>query len=112
MNNLSTFFEFSPRIIKIIYTTNALEGFNRQVRKYTKARTIFPTDEFLNKCVYLATMEIMEKWTQPFPNWRATLAQLTLFFSEELHVSDKRIKYQIKLIKDTILLSTIILLRD
>ena len=83
-NNLSTFFDFSPRIRKIIYTTNALYGFNRQVRKYTKSRTIFPTDESLNKCVYLATMEIMEKWTQPVPNWGATLAELTLFFTEEL----------------------------
>ena len=71
-NNLSTFFDFSPRIRKMIYTTNALEGFNRQVRKYTKSRTIFPTDESLNKCVYLATMEIMEKWTQPVPNWANT----------------------------------------
>ena len=79
-NNLSTFFDFSPRIRKMIYTTNALEGFNRQVRKYTKSRTIFPTDESLNKCVYLATMEIMEKWTQPVPNWGATLAELTLFW--------------------------------
>lgn len=83
-NNLSTFFDFSPRIRKMIYTTNAIEGFNRQVRKYTKSRTIFPTDESLNKCVYLATMEIMEKWTQPVPNWGATLAELTLFFTEEL----------------------------
>ena len=83
-NNLSTFFDFSPRIRKMIYTTNALEGFNRQVLKYTKSRTIFPTDESLNKCVYLATMEIMEKWTQPVPNWGATLAELTLFFTEEL----------------------------
>ena len=83
-NNLSTFFDFSPRIRKMIYTTNALEGFNRQVRKYTKSRTIFPTDGSLNKCVYLATMEIMEKWTQPVPNWGATLAELTLFFTEEL----------------------------
>ena len=83
-NNLSTFFDFSPRIRKMIYTTNALEGFNRQVRKYTKSRTIFPTDESLNKCVYLATMEVIEKWTQPVPNWGATLAELTLFFTEEL----------------------------
>ena len=62
-NNLDTFFKFSPQIRKLIYTTNVLEGFNRQVRKFTKVRTIFPTDESLNKCVYLATMEIMEKWT-------------------------------------------------
>ena len=83
-NNLSTFFEFSPRIRKIIYTTNALEGFNRQVRKYTKSRIIYPTDEALNKSVYLATMEIMEKWTQPIPNWGATLAELSIYFEEQL----------------------------
>ncbi|WP_077847078.1 IS256 family transposase, partial [Clostridium puniceum] len=64
-NQLSTFFSFSPEIRKMIYTTNTLEGFNRQIRKYTKARTIFPTDQSLSKCVYLATMEIIEKWTQP-----------------------------------------------
>lgn len=83
-DHLSTFFEFSPRIRKMIYTTNALEGFNRQVRKYTKVRTIFPTDESLNKCVYLATMEIMAKWTQVTPNWGATLAELTIVFEEQL----------------------------
>lgn len=68
----------------MIYTTNALEEFNRQVHKYTKSRTIFPTDESLNKFIYLATMEIMKKWTQPVPNWGATLAELTLFFTKEL----------------------------
>ena len=83
-NNLDTFFKFSPQIRKLIYTTNVLEGFNRQVRKFTKVRTIFPTDESLNKCVYLATMEIMEKWTQPIHNWRATLAELSLYFEEQL----------------------------
>ena len=83
-NNLDTFFKFSPQIRKLIYTTNVLEGFNRQVRKFTKVRTIFPTDESLNKCVYLATMEIMEKWTQPIHNWRTTLAELSLYFEEQL----------------------------
>ena len=83
-NNLDTFFKFSPQIRKLIYTTNVLEGFNRQVRKFTKVRTIFPTDESLNKCVYLATMEIMEKWTQPIHNWGTTLAELSLYFDEQL----------------------------
>ena len=83
-NNLDTFFRFSPQIRKLIYTTNVLEGFNRQVRKFTKVRTIFPTDESLNKCVYLATMEIMEKWTQPIHNWGTTLAELSLYFEEQL----------------------------
>ena len=83
-NNLDIFFKFSPQIRKLIYTTNVLEGFNRQVRKFTKVRTIFPTDESLNKCVYLATMEIMEKWTQPIHNWGTTLAELSLYFEEQL----------------------------
>ena len=83
-NNLDTFFKFSPQIRKLIYTTNVLEGFNRQVRKFTKVRTIFQTDESLNKCVYLATMEIMEKWTQPIHNWGTTLAELSLYFEEQL----------------------------
>ena len=84
-DNLSTFFEFSPHIRKMIYTTNALEGFNRQIRKFTKTRVILPTDEALNKCVYLATMEIMEKWTQPTPNWGTTLAELSIIFEDKLH---------------------------
>lgn len=83
-SNLSTYFEFSPGIRKIIYTTNVLEGFNRQVRKFTKVRVIFPTDESLNKCVYLATMEIMEKWTQPIHGWGNTLAELSIAFSDQL----------------------------
>lgn len=68
----------------MIYTTNALEGFNRQIRKFTKNRIIFPTDEALNKSVYLATMEIMQKWTQVTPNWGATLAELSIIFEEQL----------------------------
>ncbi|HBJ2622692.1 TPA: IS256 family transposase [Clostridium botulinum] len=83
-SNLSTFFDFSPSIRKMIYTTNSLEGFNRQIRKFTKVRVIFPTDESLNKCVYLATMEIIEKWSQPTPNWGATLAELSIIFEEQL----------------------------
>ncbi|MCQ2012676.1 IS256 family transposase [Clostridium butyricum] len=83
-SNLSTFFDFSPSIRKMIYTTNALEGFNRQIRKFTKVRVIFPTDESLNKCVYLATMEIIEKWIQPTPNWGATLAELSIIFEDQL----------------------------
>ena len=86
-NNLDIFFKFSPQIRKLIYTTNVLEGFNRQVRKFTKVRTIFPTDESLNKCVYLATMEIMEKWTQPIHNWRTTLAELYYISKSNLEMN-------------------------
>jgi len=68
----------------MIYTTNTLEGFNRQIRKYTKAKTVFQTDESLSKFIYLATMEIIEKWTQPTPNGGRTLAELSIIFEEEL----------------------------
>lgn len=83
--NPSNYFEFSLAIRKIIYTTNALEGFNRHVREYTKVRVIAPTDESLNKCVYLATMEIMEKWSKPIHGWPNTLAELSIRFEEELN---------------------------
>jgi len=82
--NLSTYFDFPPEIRKIIYTTNALEGFNRQLRKYTKIRTTFPTDDSLRKALYLATEQIMIKWTSPSQNWGGTLAQLSIMFSERL----------------------------
>ena len=54
-SNLNTYFEYPHEIRRIIYTTNALEGFNRQLRKYTKVRTVFPTDESLRKSLYLST---------------------------------------------------------
>ena len=82
--NLSTYFDFPPEIRKIIYTTNALEGFNRQLRKFTKVRTSFPTDDSLRKSLYLATEQIMRKWTSPSQNWSGTLAQLSIMFEERL----------------------------
>jgi transposase-like protein len=82
--NLSTYFNFPPDIRKIIYTTNALEGFNRQLRKYTKVRTTFPTDDSLRKALYLATEQIMLKWTSPAQNWASTLAQLSIMFEDRL----------------------------
>lgn len=82
--NLSTYFGFPPEIRKIIYTTNALEGFNRQLRKFTKIRTSFPTDDSLRKALYLATEQIMTKWTSPCQNWSLTLAQLSIMFEDRL----------------------------
>ena len=83
-SNLNTYFEYPHEIRRIIYTTNALEGFNRQLRKYTKVRTVFPTDESLRKSLYLSTMKIMEKWTSPNQNWASTLEQLTIMFEERI----------------------------
>jgi transposase-like protein len=83
-DNLSTYFDFPPEIRRIIYTTNALEGFNRQLRKFTKIRTTFPTDDSLKKALFLATEQIMKKWTSPSQNWSSTLAQLTIMFENRL----------------------------
>lgn len=83
-NNLSTYFAFPPEIRRIIYTTNTLEGFNRQLRKFTKVRTSFPTDDALRKALYLATEQIMVKWTSPLQNWHSTLAQLSIMYGDRL----------------------------
>lgn len=83
-DNLSTYFGFPPEIRKIIYTTNALEGFNRQLRKFTKTKTMFPTDDSLRKSLFLATEEVMKKWTAPAQNWSSTLAQLTIMYEGRL----------------------------
>lgn len=83
-DNLSTYFNYPPDIRKIIYTTNALEGFNRQLRKFTKTKTVFPTDDSLRKSLYLATLEIMKKWTAPVQNWSSSLAQLAIMFEDKI----------------------------
>ncbi|MDU1450496.1 MAG: IS256 family transposase [Pseudomonas aeruginosa] len=79
-DELATFFKYPPEIRKIIYTTNAMESYNRQLRKVTKARSIFPSDDALLKMLYLATMDISKKWTQSIRGWAQILAQLSIFF--------------------------------
>jgi transposase-like protein len=83
-DNLCTYFAFPSEIRKIIYTTNALEGFNRQLRKFTKTRTMFPTDDSLKKSLYLATQQIMKKWISPTQNWSGILAQLNIMYEKRL----------------------------
>ena len=65
-------------------TTNAIEGFNRQLRKVTKSRTVFPTDDSLLKLLYLATQDITKKWTSHRHDWHMIRAQLDIYFEEEL----------------------------
>ena len=59
--NLSTYFKYPEAVRRLFYTTNAIEGFNRQLRKVTKSKTVFPSDESLLKMLYLATMDITKK---------------------------------------------------
>ncbi len=81
---LTTYFKYPPEFRRVIYTTNAVEGFHRMLRKYTKTKTIFPTDDALRKSVYLAIAQITRKWTMPIPNWGVIMGQLMIFFEEEL----------------------------
>ena len=87
-SQLSTYFKYPCEIRKIIYTTNSIENFNRQLRKVTKAKTIFPTDDSLFKVLYLAMCDITEKWTGAGWNWGQTLDQLCIHFSDRIVPSD------------------------
>jgi putative transposase len=78
--NVSTYFKFPEPIRKLIYTTNALEGLHRQLRKVTKNRSLFPTDDALRKILFLAIGDIQKKWTSPLHNWAQTISQLSIFF--------------------------------
>ena len=66
---LSTHFKYLEAVRRLIYTTNAIEGFNRQLRKVTKSKTLFPSDDSLLKMLYLATMDITKKWTGHRQDW-------------------------------------------
>ena len=79
-HKLSTYFKYTEDIRRIIYTTNTIEGFHRQVRKVTKNKGAFPSDDALLKLVYLAYKNISKKWTQPLQNWSLTISQLSIHF--------------------------------
>lgn len=79
-HKLSTFFKYTSDIRRIIYTTNTIEGFHRQIRKVTKTKGAFTNDMALLKLVYLASERIAEKWTRPLPNWGLTIQQLSIMF--------------------------------
>ena len=82
--NLSTYFKFPQELRRLIYTTNAIEGFNRQLRKVTKAKSVFPTDESLFKMLYLAMMDITQKWTGRRQDWSMIQAQLAVYFEDRM----------------------------
>ena len=82
--NLSTYFKFPEEIRRLIYTTNAIEGFNRQLRKVTKSKSVFPTDDSLLKMLYLAMIDITVKWTGRRQDWAIIHAQLAIFYEDRL----------------------------
>lgn len=82
--NLSTYFKYPQEVRRLIYTTNAIEGFNRQLRKVTKAKAVFPTDDSLLKILYLAMVDITKKWTGRRQDWSMIHAQLAIYFSDRM----------------------------
>jgi putative transposase len=83
-DKLTTYFAYDEQIRKLIYTTNAIEGFHRQVRKITKTKGAFPNDMSLQKLIYLAVDNISKKWTQPLQNWAITAQQLSIRFGDRM----------------------------
>ena len=79
---LTTFFEYPQEIRHLIYTTNSVEAYHRMVRKYTKSKAIFPTDDSIRKVVYLSVKEITKKWTMPVRDWGMAYSQFVIFFAE------------------------------
>ncbi|MFI3213078.1 MAG: IS256 family transposase, partial [Eubacteriales bacterium] len=78
------FFQFSEDIRRIMYTTNIIEGVNRQFRKVTKSKSSFPSDSSLEKMLYLVTQNVQKKWTQRYRNWDLVLSQLILLYKERV----------------------------
>ncbi|WP_010423078.1 IS256 family transposase [Anaerophaga thermohalophila] len=83
---LSNYFKYDEPIKKLIYTTNAVEGFHRQVRKVTKTKGAFTSDMALLKLIYLTTENIAQKWTRPLQNWALTLQQLCIQFEGRINI--------------------------
>jgi putative transposase len=86
---LSQYFKYPEIIRRMIYTTNIVEGFHRQIRKYTKSKGAFTSENALNKLIYCACQKVLEKWNQPMHNWGAIVSQLQMFFDDRLHLGLK-----------------------
>lgn len=84
--DLTVFFEFPLEIRKIIYTTNLIENLNGKIRKYTKNKLSFPTDEAVMKSVFLATREATKKWTMPIRNWGVVLNQFLTIYEKRVRI--------------------------
>ena len=82
--DVSSFFQFSGDIRRIMYTTNIIEGLNRQYRKVTKTKSVFPSDVSLEKMLYLASENVIKKWTQRYRRWEKVMNQLIVLYNERL----------------------------
>ncbi len=91
-DSLSTLFRYPPELRRLIYTTNPIENFNRVIRKITKNKYSFPTDDALFKLLYLVVMETTGKWTVSVHNWSAIINQLNVYFGERVEKHLREVK--------------------
>ena len=83
---LTAYFQYAQPIRKMIYTTNTVEGFNRQIRKVTKSKAVFPSEDALMKLVWLVSQNIIKKWSMPISNWALTAQQLYIHFPDRFEM--------------------------
>lgn len=83
-DRLSNYFQYNKEIRRIVYTTNIIEGFHRQLRNITKSKGAFTSEDALMKLLFLAQENICSKWNRPVHNWNQTLSQLSIIFGERL----------------------------
>jgi len=81
---LTAYFKYPYEIRRLIYTTNVIEGYHRQLRKVTKTKTAYPTDEALIKIIYLTTIEAAKKWTVPIKDWKNCMSQFAIYFDDRV----------------------------
>jgi transposase-like protein len=84
--SLSQYFKYPEELRRIIYTTNLVEGFHRQIRKYTKSKGAFTSENALLKLIYCACQKVLEKWSQPMHNWALIISQLQIYFEGRLNL--------------------------
>jgi transposase-like protein len=85
-DELATLFDSSPEIRRLIYTTNIIEAYNRQLRKVTKNRGALPSPEAIGKLLWLAHQDIVKQWTMPVANWANILNQLAIRFEDRFPI--------------------------
>lgn len=83
-DEIAAFFRSPSEIRKLTYTTNVIESYHRQLRKVTKGKAMFPTDDALLKMLYLVAMDVLRKWTGRVQNWGHILLQLCVFFEDRV----------------------------
>jgi transposase-like protein len=84
--SLATFFKYPEEIRRLIYTTNPIEGINRRLRKVTKTKGSFPSDDALFKLLYLVVSDVSRKWSLPMRDWGTIVQQLGCYFGERMEV--------------------------